>query len=143
MSRDSTGHSKQPLPTIQENALQMDITSQYQNQIDYFLCSHKWRRSIQSAKTRLWADWGLDHELLITKLRLKLKKVGETTKPFISVQSFIRVRLFATPWIAARQASLSITDSRSSLRLNVHQVSDAIQPSHPLSSPSPPAPNPS
>ena len=39
--------------------------------------------------------------------------------------------------------SLSITNSRSSLRLNVHRVSDAIQPSHPLSSPSPPAPNPS
>ena len=49
----------------------------------------------------------------------------------------------ATPWIAARQASLSITNSRSSPRLNIHQVSDAIQPSHPLSSPSPPAPNPS
>ena len=47
----------------------------------------------------------------------------------------------ATPWIAARQASLSITISRSSLRLNVHRVRDAIQPSHPGSSPSPPAPN--
>ena len=54
------------------------------------------------------------------------------------VQSVSRVQLFAAPWIAARQASLSITCSRSSLR-----VSDAIQPSHPLLSPSPPAPNPS
>ena len=36
---------------------------------------------------------------------------------FSSVQSFSRVRLFATPWIAALQASLSITNSRSSLRL--------------------------
>ena len=63
---------------------------------------------------------------------------------FSSVQSLSRVRLFATPWIAARQASLSITNSRSSLRLtHVHRVSDAIQPSHPLSSPSPLAPNPS
>ena len=35
---------------------------------------------------------------------------------FSSVQSLSRVRLFATPWIAARQASLSITNSRSSLR---------------------------
>ena len=35
---------------------------------------------------------------------------------FSSVQSLSRVRLFATPWIAARQASLSITTSRSSLR---------------------------
>ena len=48
-----------------------------------------------------------------------------------------------TPWIAARQASLSITNSQSSLRLNVHRVGDAIQPSQSLSSPSPPAPNPS
>ena len=61
---------------------------------------------------------------------------------FSSVQSLSRVRLFATPWIAAHQASLSITNSWSSLRLNVHRVRDAIQPSHPLS-PSPPAPNPS
>ena len=36
---------------------------------------------------------------------------------FSSVQSLSRVQLFATPWIAARQASLSITNSRSSLRL--------------------------
>ena len=36
---------------------------------------------------------------------------------FSSVQSLSRFRLFATPWIAARQASLSITNSRSSLRL--------------------------
>ena len=61
---------------------------------------------------------------------------------FSSVQSVSCIWLFATPWIAARQASLSITNSQSSLR-HVHQVSDAIQPSHPLSSPSPPAPNPS
>ena len=39
------------------------------------------RSSIQSAKTRSGADCGSDHELLITKFRLKLKKVGETTTP--------------------------------------------------------------
>ena len=38
--------------------------------------------SIQSAKTRLGADCGSDHELLIAKFRLKLKKVGKTTRPF-------------------------------------------------------------
>ena len=59
-----------------------------------------------------------------------------------SVQSLSHVRLFTTSWIAARQASLSI-NSRSSPRLGVHWVSDAILPSHPLSPPSPPAPNPS
>ena len=37
---------------------------------------------IQSAKTRLNADCGSDHELLIAKYRLKLKKVGKTTRPF-------------------------------------------------------------
>ena len=38
--------------------------------------------NIQSAKTRLGADWGSDHELLIAKLRLKWKEVGKTTRPF-------------------------------------------------------------
>ena len=37
---------------------------------------------MQSAKIRLGADYGSDHELLIAKFRLKLKKVGETTRPF-------------------------------------------------------------
>ena len=45
-------------------------------------CSQRWTASVQSAKTRLGSDCGSDHELLIAKLRLKLKKVGETTTPF-------------------------------------------------------------
>ena len=40
------------------------------------------RSSIQSAKTSLGADCGSDHELLIAKFRLKLKKVGKTIRPF-------------------------------------------------------------
>ena len=47
-----------------------------------FFCSQRWRSSIQSAKRRPGADSGPDHELLIAKFRLKLKKVGKTTKPF-------------------------------------------------------------
>ena len=39
-------------------------------------------KSVQSAKTRPGADCGSDHELLITKFRLKLKKVGKTARPF-------------------------------------------------------------
>ena len=54
----------------------------HRSQIDYILCNQRWRSSIQSEKTRLGADCGLDHELLITKFRLKLKKVGKTTWPF-------------------------------------------------------------
>ena len=38
--------------------------TQYRNQIDYIFCSKRWRSSIQSAKTRLGADCGSDHELL-------------------------------------------------------------------------------
>ena len=59
--------------------------SQYQNQTDYILCSQRWRRSTESAKTRPGADCGslLPHdELLIAKFRLKLKKVGKITRPF-------------------------------------------------------------
>ena len=41
-----------------------------------------WRGSIQSAKTRPGADCGSEHELLIAKIRHKLKKVGKTTRPF-------------------------------------------------------------
>ena len=53
---------------------------QYQNQINYILFSQRWRSSIQSAKTRLGADGGSDHEYLIAKLRLKFKKAGKTTR---------------------------------------------------------------
>ena len=61
----------------------MNITSgQYQNQIDYILCSQRWKSSIQSTKRRSGADCGSDHELLIAKFRLKLKKVGKTTRPY-------------------------------------------------------------
>ena len=44
----------------------------------FYLC----RSSIQSATTRLGADCGSDYELLTAKFRLKLKKVGKTTRPF-------------------------------------------------------------
>ena len=55
---------------------------QHRDQIDYILCSQRWRSSIQSAKTRPGIDCGSDHELLIAKFRLKLKKVGKTARPF-------------------------------------------------------------
>ena len=58
---------------------------QHRNQTDYILCSQRWRSSIQAAKTRLGADCGSDHEHLIAKFRLKLKKVGKTTIPHSGV----------------------------------------------------------
>ena len=48
----------------------------------YILCSQRWRSSIESAKPRLGADCGSDHELLIANFRMKLKKVGKTARPF-------------------------------------------------------------
>ena len=52
------------------------------DQVDYILCSQRWRSSIESAKTRPGVDCGSYHELLIAKYRFKLKKVGKNTRPF-------------------------------------------------------------
>ena len=79
----------------------------------------------------------------LKKLKIELHYVP--TIPLLgisSVQSLSHVRLFATPWIAApglpvHHQLLEFTQT------HFHRVSDAIQSSHPLSSPSPPAPNPS
>ena len=83
LPRKCTGHNKHPLPTTQEKTLHMDITRWSTPKSDW-LCSlqPKMESSIQSAKTRLGADCGSDHEPLIAKFRLKLKKVGKTTRPF-------------------------------------------------------------
>ena len=82
MPRERTGH-KHSLPTTQEKTLHVDITRWSALKSDYYiLCSQRWRSSIQSAKTRQGADCGSDHELLIAKLRLKVKKVGKATRPF-------------------------------------------------------------
>ena len=83
MPREHTGHSKH---FFQQNKRRLYTWTrpdgQQRNQIDYILCSQRGRSSIQSAKTRLGADYGSDHEHLIAKFRLKLKKVGKTTRPF-------------------------------------------------------------
>ena len=54
---------------------------QYQNQIDYIFCSWRCRSCIQSAKTRHGADCGSDHQSLIAKFWLKLKKTGKNNRP--------------------------------------------------------------
>ena len=93
LPRECTGHRKHPLPTTQEKTLHMDITRwSILKPIDYILCRQRWRSSIQSVKTRPGADCGSDHELLIAKFRLKLKKIGKTTRPF-------RYDLIQTPMI--------------------------------------------
>ena len=75
MSREHTGHSIYSFPTTRD-----DSTHDYI--LDCILWSQRWRSSIQSAKTRPGVHCGSDHELLIAKFRLNLKKVGKTTRPF-------------------------------------------------------------
>ena len=58
------------------------LDGQQWNQIDYIICSQRWKSSIESAKTRPGANCGSDHELLTAKFRLNLKNVGKTTRPF-------------------------------------------------------------
>ena len=90
-------------------------------------------------------SWKYVHVLLNVSRLQKLqmcKRTGAHGDMFSvsSVQSLSCVQLFATPCTAACQASLSITNSQSLLKL-IHWVGDAIQTFHPLSSPSPPALN--
>ena len=75
---------------------------QCQNQIDYILCSQRWRNSIQSALYR--ADCGSDHQLLIAKFRLKLKKVEKTIRP-------LRYNPNQIPY----DYTVEVTDSRDSI----------------------------
>ena len=86
LPRECSNHSKQNTLFQQHKRWLSTWTSpdgQYWNQIDYILCSWRWRSSIQSAKTRPGADCGSDHQILIAKSRLKLKKVGrKNTRPF-------------------------------------------------------------
>ena len=50
---------------------------QHQNQIDYILCSQRWRSSIQSTKTGPGADCGSDHELLTNQIQTQIEESGE------------------------------------------------------------------
>ena len=84
LKREHTGHSKH---SLQKHKVWLHTwtspDSQYWNQIGYILCSQRWRSSKESAKTRMGADYGLNHKLLIAKFRLKLKKEGKTTRLFM------------------------------------------------------------
>ena len=76
----------QSLPCFQQHKRRLytwtSPDGQHQNQIDYILGSQRGRSSILVTKTRPGSDCGSDHELLLTKFRLKLKKVWKTVRPF-------------------------------------------------------------
>ena len=91
------------------------------------------------------ADCGSDNEFLNAKFRLKLKNVGKTIRLFrYQIRSVAQLcptlcdpMNRSTPGLPVHHQLPEFTET------HIHRVSDAIQPSHPLSSPSPPAPNPS
>ena len=73
-------HCSQKTPSSNNTREDYTWTSpddKHRNQIDYILCSQRWKSSIQLAKTRPGADCGSDHEVLIAKFRIKLKKVSK------------------------------------------------------------------
>ena len=82
MSREHVGHSKHPLPTTQETTLDMDITRWSIPKSNGLYSLQSKMEKLYTAKTRLGADCGSYHQLLIAKFRLKMKKVGKTTRPF-------------------------------------------------------------
>ena len=75
LPRERTGHSKHPLPTTQDS-------THGHHQSDWLYSLQLWRISIKSAKTRPGTDCSSDCGLLIAKFRLKMKKLGKTTRPF-------------------------------------------------------------
>ena len=106
LPRECTGNSKHLLPTTQETALTWTSPDgQYQNQIDYSLCSQRWRWSISSFQLSSVAQWCLT-----------LCDSMDGSTPGLPVHHQLP----------------------ESTQTHVHWVGDAIQPSHPLSSPSPP-----
>ena len=85
----------------------------------------------------MWIYGGGSEMVVVVKCVWQSFEPHSPNNKYHSVQfsSVSRDWLFATPWTAAHQASLSITKLT---QTQVHQVGDAIQSSHPLSSPSPP-----
>ena len=83
LPRECTGHSKHPLSTTQEKTLHTDITRWSTPKSDWlYSLQPKMEKLYTVSKTRLGADYGSNHELLISKFILKLKKVEKTTRPF-------------------------------------------------------------
>jgi len=83
-------------------------------------CSQRWRSSIQSAKTRPAVHCGSDHEILIAKFRRKLKKVGETTRPFR--YDLNKISSDYTVEVTNRLKGLDLIERVPELWTNVHNI---------------------
>ena len=82
LARECTGNSKHPLPTTQQKTLHMDITRWSIPKSDWSYSLQPDGEALYSQQKQDWKLTGSDHELLVSKFRLKLKKVGKTTRPF-------------------------------------------------------------
>ena len=82
LPREHNGPSQHPLPT-QEKTLHMDITRWSIPKSDWlYSLQPKMEKLYTVSKNKLGVDCGSDHELLIAKFRLKLKKIWKTNRPF-------------------------------------------------------------
>ena len=83
MPREHTDHSKHPLPTTQEKTTHgRHQTAKTETRLITFFAAKDGEALYSQQQKRPGADCGSDHELLIAKSRLTLKKVGKTTRPF-------------------------------------------------------------
>ena len=105
-----------------------DSSSHHWPPVDYILCSQRWRSSIQSAKTRPGAGCGSHHELLIAKFRLKLKKVGKTTRPFRYDSLTLLSQLCRDPAVGVRNGEEAIPTFIISLNLAIRSSWSEPQP---------------
>ena len=79
--REHTGHSKHPLPTTQDSTHGHHQMVNTEIRLSIFFAA-KDGEALYSQQKQDRELTGSDHELLITKFRLKLKKVGKTARPF-------------------------------------------------------------
>ena len=81
LPRDCTGYSERPLPTTWDNSTH-EHHQMVNTEIRLTIFFARDRETIQLAKTRPGTDCGSGLDPLIAKVRMKLKKVGKTTRPF-------------------------------------------------------------
>ena len=125
-------HGVAKTPTVGHNwATELNWTELNWNLLWFqHLSMHKYTYMIASMYNRSFPNaFSFDLEFIISKRIFEITKNKRESAQFSSVQSLTHVRLFETPWIAACQASLSITNSRSSLRL---KSIESVMPSNHL-----------
>ena len=108
----------------------------------WYIYTMEYYCAIKKNEIMPFASTWMDLEIIILS-QISRIKTNTISVQFSSVQSLSRVQLFVTPMNCSTPGLPAHHQLPECTQTHVHRVSDAIQPSHPLSSPSPPAPNPS